>query len=341
MKNEQQQTVHYIHSMKYSMQEKIVGLFVLFALASFFTLLVINTKKFTFLFDQYISLNINITNAEGISRETQVRISGINVGRVDEVEVTEDNRILITLRVYERYRGLLRTDSTAAIGRLSLLGRPVIEISAGSPELPKLFDGATLMVEEPFSIDQLLSDLTSAIQGIDGAAQSFTAIMAAVDPCKLRETIDTLMLVSRDFQEISSSVTGGQGALGMAIYDDEFQKSIFSSLKNLETTLDTAGQSFKQIDPILKNADRISREVDIAAAHLPELITETRQVLQNINTGITSLNIEIMKMPDMIVRMNLLMEQTDRLLQGVSDSWLFSGGDSRDRDQLIGVQPHD
>jgi hypothetical protein len=45
------------------------------------------------------------------------------------------------------------------------------------------------------------------------------------------------------------------------------------------------------------------------------------------------------ELPELISRMKVLMERTDRLLEGISSSWLFSSEESRQRARLIGVQP--
>jgi hypothetical protein len=42
----------------------------------------------------------------------------------------------------------------------------------------------------------------------------------------------------------------------------------------------------------------------------------------------------------MVTRMKVLMEETDRLLEGVNNSWMFSSEDRQMRRKLIGVQPY-
>lgn len=339
MAPEQQAPIHYIHRIRYSTQEKIVGLFVLLALLLFFLLFVSNSKT-THLFDDYIRLHIYVNNAEGIASDTPVRISGIEVGKVDQVEIAPDNRILIIVRVYDRYRSLLRSDSSAAIGKLSLLGRSSIEISAGSPELALLDDGAVLIAEEPLSFEQLIVEITPVVYAVEEAAKHFAEVMAAIDANKLDGLMDNLLQASEDIQQISTQLSSGQGALGMALYDEQFQQHLAGSVSKLEATLHSAEQRLQQLEPTLQHVEHIGAQSSLAADQLPGLMTESTLLVANINTSLTSLNMEIKQLPDLINRMNMLMEQTDRLLEGISNSWLFSS-DEAERSQLIGVQPHE
>lgn len=323
-------SVHYIHRMNYSMQEKLVGVFILSALALFFMLFFINSQT-THLFEKHINLYLYVNNAEGISGETPVRISGIEVGKVDSVEITEDNRILIIVRVYERYQSLLRQDSKAAIGKLSLLGRSSIEISAGSPALSKLEDGSALLVEEPISLDQLIAEVTPVVTAVGETVQHFATVMLAIEPEKVQGIVDNLLALSQDLQQTGSQVASGQGSLGMVLHDQQFQQDLRQSLNSLATSL-------QQLEPILHNINKVSQHGDVAASDLPQLMQETRQMVNTINASVGSLSMEIQQLPELITRMNVVMEQTDQLLGVINNSWLFSDKDASPPSPLIGVE---
>lgn len=323
-------SVHYIHRMSYSTQEKLVGVFILSALALFFMLFFINSQT-THLFEKHINLYLYVNNAEGISGETPVRISGIEVGKVDGVEITADNRILIIVRVYERYQSLLRQDSKAAIGKLSLLGRSSIEISAGSPTLSKLEDGSALLVEEPISLDQLIAEVTPVVTAVGETVQHFATVMLAIEPEKVQGIVDNLLALSQDLQQTGSQVASGQGSLGMVLHDQQFQQDLRQSLNSLATSL-------QQLEPILDNINKVSQHGDVAASDLPQLMQETRQMVNTINASVGSLSMEIQQLPELITRMNVVMEQTDQLLGVINNSWLFSDKDAPPPSPLIGVE---
>src|SRR5688572_9403159 len=121
--------------MSYSRQERLVGVFVLAAMAVLVALVFANSR-FAYLLQSSVTFNAYLSSAECITTDNLVKISGLEVGRVSELTIAPDNRIHITLHVQERYRDLVRTDSRAAISKLSVLGNSTIEITAGSPDAP-------------------------------------------------------------------------------------------------------------------------------------------------------------------------------------------------------------
>lgn len=333
-----QQQVHYIHRMSYSSQERLVGVFVLSALVVIFLLFFVNSKTAN-LFEETITLNAYLKNAEGISTETVVKVSGIEVGKVTRIDIAPDHRIHITMRVFERYRELIRQDSQAAIGKLSVFGRSTIDIEAGSPQQPVLADGATLEVEEPLSMDALIAELTPVVRAAESSVQRFAAVMQAIEPASIENIVANLDHASGNLRRLGEQLGSNKGALGMALYDEEFRRQLEQSVSALEKTLLQAEGRLMQMEPVLENVTTITDATGEASQEFPQLVHGTRTMVDNINTTLTSLNLEAKQLPDLITRMNVLMEQTDRLLEGIANSWLFSSEEAREKERLIGIQP--
>lgn len=334
----QRQRVHYIHRMNYSSQERLVGAFVLSALVVIFMLFFINSKTAN-LFQDSITLHAYLKNAEGISTETLVKVSGIEVGKVKSLDIAPDHRIHVTFQIFERYQDLLRKDSRAAIGKLSVLGRSTIDIEAGSPDQPIINDGDTIEVEEPLSMDELIAELTPVVRAVEASVQRFAAVMAAIEPEKVATIVDNLAHTSEKMRSVSDHIANDKGAVGMALYDENFRQQLRQTVSALEKSLTQAEQRMVQLEPILTNIETVTHETGKASKDFPALVHETKAMVGNINTTLTSLNVEVKQLPDLITRMNVLMEQTDRLLEGISDSWLFSTEETRAREKLIEVQP--
>ncbi len=328
----QQQPVHYIHRMSYTMQERLVGIFVLCALVIIFMLMFINSKT-AHLFEDRITLNTYLTKAEGISTETPVKISGIEVGKVASLDIAPDHRIHVSLIIYKRYHPLVRSDSKAAVGKLSVLGKSVIDITAGSTDQALLEDGATIEVEEPLSVDELLAELTPVIQGVESSVKRFAAIMDKIEPQQVGSIVSNLNESAQNIQQVTAQLNSAQGTIGMAINDDAFQQRFSSAI----TSIDNA---FVQMDKRLTELEATSTNVSKSSEDFPAITSEFKAVLNNTNAMLTSVNVEMKQIPDLVTRMNVLMEETDRLLEGINNSWLFSSEEGRMQRKLIGVQPY-
>jgi phospholipid/cholesterol/gamma-HCH transport system substrate-binding protein len=327
-----QQPVHYIHRMDYTLQERLVGIFLLSALAVVFMLMFINSKT-AHLFEDRITLNAYLTKAEGISTETPVKISGIEVGKVSSLDIAPDHRIHVRLIVYKRYHSLVRTDSKAAVSKLSVLGKSVIEITAGSTAQTMLADEASINVEEPLSVDELLAGLTPVIQGVESSVKRFAEVMQQIEPQQVGNIVTNLEESAQNIQRISAQLNSKQGTIGMAINEPAFQQRFSSAVTSID-------HAFVQMDKRLQELETLSRNASESSKELPALTSEARTMLENTNAILTSVNVEMKQLPDLVTRMNVLMEETDRLLEGINNSWLFSTDEGKMRRKLIGVQPY-
>ncbi|MGM0593473.1 MAG: MlaD family protein [Pseudomonadota bacterium] len=333
------QRIHYIHRMSYSTQERMVGAFVLGAVAILFVLLLANSKTLE-LFEETVTLQAYLKNAEGITTETTVKVSGIEVGRVERLDITPDNRIQISMRIKQRYRELIRQDSQAAIGKLSMFGRSTIDIEAGSPSLPTLPDGATIQVEEPLSMDQLIAELTPVVRAAESSVERFAAVMEAIDPKQVQSIVANLERSSADIRQVTGQIAEGRGSLGAVVYDEALEARLKGAVIALEGSLSQAEQRLAELAPVLDNVDTIARQTGEASHGFPALVEESQTMVGKVNTTLTSVNLEAKQIPELITRMNVLMEQTDRLLDGIANSWLFSDEADKERQKLIGVQPY-
>jgi phospholipid/cholesterol/gamma-HCH transport system substrate-binding protein len=96
-----------------------------------------------------------LKDAEGIEPGTQVLFGGITVGKVTAVapDHADPTRIAISLDVTQGTP--LNEKSVADVGSVSLMGDPVLAISTGSNDAPRLQPGATIQSQETVSLDEL------------------------------------------------------------------------------------------------------------------------------------------------------------------------------------------
>lgn len=338
MTEQQTKKPHYIHRMSYSAQEKLVGVFVISAFAIVFSLFAINASNLH-LFEDYIHLELHVKNAEDIALDTPVRISGIQVGRVDRIEITPKHLVSIRVRVYSSYASMLRSDSKPNI-RLSLLGRSSIEFSAGNPDLPELESGTLLVVEEPLSMDDLMAQVTPVLANIEQSIVDFSAILAAINPNEVAQLISNVSGMTHDLNQLTSSINNGEGTLGMLLKDDAFANNIQQTLSNLEQVMATTELRMQELGPLITGLQPTVDELGAAAPQMSELFQETVTLLSQVNATLNTLEPEVQQLPELMTRVNILTEQANRLLNRMTQSWLFSGG-KNDAEQQVELVPHD
>lgn len=320
---EQRSRVHYIHRLSYSFRERLVGVFMLFALALVIGLILAKGQS-SHLFEERVSYNAFLKNAQGISTESIVKISGIDVGKVSSIDITKDNRIHVQFFVYEGFRKLLREDSRGALNKLSLVGNATLMINAGSADQPLLPEGATVPVEEPMTIDELMAELTPIVERANRAFKGIAEIIDALDPENLKSTSGDLAATMANLREVTGQISSGSGLLGKVVYDKELEQGLTRSVASLAVTMREAGERMKELKPLIGNMTELSSETREHTRALGGLIVDTRQLITEMTGAVHTVNTELQQMPELVNRMQLLLESTDRTLEGVQRLWPLS-----------------
>lgn len=301
--------IHYIHRLGQKARERLVGTFVLTALVILVALIFVNSRT-THFFEKKVYYEAYLKNAQGISTESVVNISGIEVGRVSDIDIAEDHRIRLKMFVYERFQDLIRIDSRASVSKLSMLGKAAIEISAGSPQKAPLIAGAALPIDEPLSIDELVASFTPVVKKLEQIVDNTNAITSAISPADVQGMSRDLAITAQNLRAITSQVASGKGTVGRIVYDRAMEQEVARAITSLEAALAKADQRVAELEPLLKNADG--------------LMVESRGLVGQMNTAVGSVNVELQQLPELVSRMQTLLDETNRTLEGVQNVWPIS-----------------
>ena len=226
---------HYIHRLSYSAQERIVGAFLLIAITILIWLL-ISTSAAQISFDKYFTLYGELQSEQDVNTNTDIIISGLTAGKVEDVSINKDNRVVVKLRLQERYHSLVRTDSVAHINafNLGVINKSVIELSAGDPKLPLMADGSHIKILSSFSIKQLITKVTPALDNLANTINQANQLLAAIDPAMVKDSIKNLHAISKNALALSTEIKSGNGIANKVIYDETLAKNMLAVSNNLE-----------------------------------------------------------------------------------------------------------
>ena len=83
--------------------------------------------------------------ATNLAKQADVRISGVSVGKVTDIQLAKDGRSEVTMQLNRQYAPL-PSDSRAILRQKTLLGETYVELTPGSPTARKLHEGGQLPV---------------------------------------------------------------------------------------------------------------------------------------------------------------------------------------------------
>jgi phospholipid/cholesterol/gamma-HCH transport system substrate-binding protein len=273
MKNDSNKKPHYIHRTSYNFQEKLVGAFVLGA-AALILLLLFSLLRQQNMFEESFEVYGVLKSAEGLAKETPIKISGVEVGHVSRVEITENNDIKITLRIFERYHSLLRTDSEIITGLIgaTFFGKSNIEITAGSPDKPLLGNGGYLKVQKSSSVGDVIAEAKLALNKINTIIDDVYVIIDNVHPESISNTLLSLQQASKNIEQLTVQINSSQGPLNTIINDETLKKN----LQNAGTNLQDATQNFESF----------SNKLDYDANQIPLIMQKIQSAADETNTTI-------------------------------------------------------
>jgi phospholipid/cholesterol/gamma-HCH transport system substrate-binding protein len=170
-------------------------------------------------------LTAEFNDATELGTEADVRISGVNVGKVVQVSLDRKTGLTRAVMEIESQYAPRPADTRAILRAKSLLGETYVELSPGSPSAPKLPDGGTLppgQVAPTVQFDQILSTFDPATRrafmiwqqqdgiALTGRGQDFNAAFAELYP--FATNVDSVLAVLRRDSAATSTLLrdGGQ-----------------------------------------------------------------------------------------------------------------------------------
>lgn len=105
--------------------------------------------------------------AEGVKVDSIVKLSGIEVGRVEKIKFDYEPETRVELVLTLNTKAKVHADSIAFISTSGMIGDAYIGITPGSPHKPFLQEGATLMSEDPVEMRKLMKKAEGIAENLD------------------------------------------------------------------------------------------------------------------------------------------------------------------------------
>jgi phospholipid/cholesterol/gamma-HCH transport system substrate-binding protein len=184
-------------------------------------------------------LKTRFNQVAGLKTGAVVWLSGKEVGKVTEVEFV-GSQIDVSFEVSDEVRSLITTQSRASLGSLSLLGEPIIDITAAAGGTP-LPDWAYV----PSDTKTALSDLTgTASVVLDESAQLIAGIRRGEGTVGKLFTDQALYNEMRELTASAATVAGhlkaGRGTLGRLMQDPSAYNELKTALERIREITEKA-----------------------------------------------------------------------------------------------------
>jgi phospholipid/cholesterol/gamma-HCH transport system substrate-binding protein len=149
------------------------------------------------LFQESYNINAVFSNSSGIEKDATVRLSGVEVGKVENVQLVYrkegDTAILIKLELNESAK--IREGAKASVTTLGLMGEKYIELTPGDTGSPFIRPGATIQGKDPIDIDAIIEQATSTMAVAKETMTNISSLVKNLDNAIAdnRPNIDEIM----------------------------------------------------------------------------------------------------------------------------------------------------
>ena len=220
-----------------------------------------------FFWQQY-SLKTVFRNIQGLKPGAPVRVAGVEVGNVSDVDFLGD-QVEVVMQVSKAHQTRIRTGSRATLGSVSLLGEGAVDITASTtgepvpewgyiptgtaaPTIAEVgaqategLEAATALLQDIrqgrgtvgklFTDEALYRDLNTLVHSVDRVASQIasgrgTLGRLTTDPRLYNELSSSV----EDLRGITSRIRSGEGSLGKLLNDPAMANALTGTTQNVE-----------------------------------------------------------------------------------------------------------
>jgi phospholipid/cholesterol/gamma-HCH transport system substrate-binding protein len=204
-----------------------------------------------------------LRDAEGMEPGTQVLFGGITVGKVTSVRPDEQDPTRIEISLDVKQGTPLNAKSVAEVGSVSLMSDPVLSITTGSNDAPRLHPGTIIPSQETVSLDEL---------------QRKVATLADSAQTTLVEVKTDLNNVTGDTRQLLANLNDATG--------EKNRKHLTGILANTDTMV---AQLSPQINQISEQMLKLTKDANSVVTKLGPTVDNVNATVANANGTITAI----------------------------------------------------
>lgn len=171
------------------------------------------------IFGNNIQLHAVFKNVNGLQIGNNVRYSGINIGTINEIEMTKIGSITIQMSVDKKTAEFIKKDAIASIGSDGLVGSMVLNITPGEDQHAKVVvSGDYIQSHNGVSTEEMMNTLN--------------------------KTNENAALLSEDLLKITHQILKGEGTIGLLISDTEMAQNVKLTIAKLTQNMEAMKHNF-------------------------------------------------------------------------------------------------
>lgn len=231
-----------------------LGIFISLGIAAFIAAIYFIGEKQQ-LFRSTFRLTGVFRDVGGLQAGNNVRLSGINVGTVENITIISDTSVRVGILVDESTRKFIKKDALATIGSEGLMGNKVLIISPGTGGKREIENNDIIETAPPINMDAIMMSLKS--------------------------TIDNTSSITNNLKIITNNVQSGKGTIGRLIMDKSWRENFDSTFANLKD----GSVGFKTFMERTNELGHILAALDTTVKNASDVTLDLAKITNNMQSG--------------------------------------------------------
>jgi phospholipid/cholesterol/gamma-HCH transport system substrate-binding protein len=203
------------------------------------------------IFIRHTKYRTSFSNVTGLQRGAPVRLSGVDVGFIERIELSTDpevERILVWFTVNEIYTERIREDSVASIKTIGLLGDKYLEVRGGTAPAARILEGGELPSKDPAEVEELMAGGEDLMANLLSISSSLKVILERTEagegllgeltrtPDEDEKFSDMAKSTLESLRTILERIEAGEGLVGRLLTDDQMADDLYATAHTLRLT---------------------------------------------------------------------------------------------------------
>jgi phospholipid/cholesterol/gamma-HCH transport system substrate-binding protein len=241
----------------------------------------------------YVGYTIAFDDVAGLSRKAEVKIAGVKVGWVEELELIHPHhKARATIMINEKYR--LYDNASAIVRQEGLIGTKYLEVIPGDPLLSHLSPGSELAKagRDSVSIDELLHKFNNIASHVEQITESMKEVFAGAERNdQLKATMENISLAAEKFNNLATSlhsVTSNNEENMHSLISDfqEFARTLKEDMPSYKENLDRFSTSIESdFSKISHDLSSSANSIELAAQEATEGFQSISSIIEKIDDG--------------------------------------------------------
>jgi phospholipid/cholesterol/gamma-HCH transport system substrate-binding protein len=235
----------------------------------------------------------------GLEPGNNVRLSGINVGTVDNIIIVSDTSVRVEILIDENTRKFIKKDAIAGIGSEGLMGNKTIIMYPGTGGKKEIENNDIIQTVPPLGVDDFM--------------------------ISLKKTVDNATNITSDLSKITENIQSGKGTIGRLLMDRSMTQNFDSTVTNLKE----GSAGFKILMDKANDIDEILTSLKTTIDNTSSITNNVSKITDSIHSGKGTIGMLLMdstmrqNIDSTVVNLKKSSVGLKTLIEKAHDSWLL------------------